>query len=70
MAGRDSAIGCSALAVDCDSESGADLLQPQVAESAEPFDENTGRHALDGVEVDGGSERDRILAGLQHDFTR
>jgi hypothetical protein len=34
--------GCSALAVDCDSKSGTDLFHPQVTETAEPFDQNTG----------------------------
>jgi hypothetical protein len=38
---------CSALAVDCDSKGGTDLFHPQVTETAEPFDQNTGRHALD-----------------------
>jgi hypothetical protein len=32
---------CSALAVDCDSESGTDLFHPQITETAEPFDQNT-----------------------------
>jgi hypothetical protein len=58
------------LAVDCDRQSGTDLFHPQVTETAEPLHQNTGRHALDGVEVDGGSARDRIVAGLQHDLTR
>lgn len=57
------------MAVDCDSKRGTDLFHPQVAETAEALDQNSGRHAFEGVEVDGGSTRDRIFAGLQHDFT-
>jgi hypothetical protein len=60
--------GRSSLAVDCDRKSGTDLVHPRVTEPAEPLDQDTGRHALDGVEVDGGSAWDRIFTGLQHDL--
>lgn len=58
------------MAVECDSKSVTDLLHLKVAQTAEPLDEYSGRDALDGGEVDDGSERDRIFAGLQYDFTR
>lgn len=62
--------GRSALAVHCDRQSGTNLFHSQVAQAAEPLHENAGRHALDGVQVDGGSARHRIFAGIQHDFAR
>src|SRR5688572_23522190 len=61
-------VGRSSLAVDCDSKSGTDLFHPRVTETAEPLDQETGRHALDRVEVDSGSARDRVFTGLQHDL--
>ena len=45
--------GPSALTVGRDRESAADLTQAGVGETAESFDEDADRDALNGVEVDG-----------------
>jgi hypothetical protein len=61
--------GCgSALAVHCDGERAADLLHAIVSEAAEALYEDTGRNALDGVEVHRARARDRVGARFQQDL--
>ena len=55
----------SALTVDRDRESAADLAHAGVAETAESFDEDAERDALNRVEVDGRTPEDRIIVGGQ-----
>lgn len=58
----------SALAVDRNLEGAADLPQAGIGETAEPFDEHPDRDALDQVEVDGRTTRDRVVAGFEDDL--
>jgi hypothetical protein len=60
----------SAPAVDCDGQSGADLIHTSIAQPAEPLDENPDGHALDRVDVDRRPARHRIPFGLQQDLAR
>ena len=53
-----------------DFEGAADLIHPLVAETAEPFDERSERHALDRVEVDDRFPWDRIRGRLEQHLTR
>jgi len=60
----------SALTVDRDSESATDVAQAGVGETAESFDEDTDRDALDRVQVDGRTPGDRIIVRLEDDLAR
>jgi hypothetical protein len=48
----------------------ADLSHPVVAEPAEAFDQNCDRNALDGIEVDGRGQGDRVITRLEYDLAR
>jgi len=58
----------SARAVDRDREGAAHLAHSCVAQPAEPVEQHTDRHTLDGVEVDCRTTRYRVIAGLEHHF--
>ena len=58
----------SAVAVDRDFEGATDLPQAGIGQTAESFDEDADRDALDRVEVDGRAPRDRIVAGFEDDL--
>lgn len=55
-------------AVDGDRQGRANLAHPFIAEAAQPFDQDSGGDALDGVEIDSGSLRDRVISGFEYDF--
>ena len=62
------ATTASASAVDGDLESTADLAHAGIGQPSESRDEHGDPDALDGVEVDCCSARDRVVAGLEDDF--
>jgi hypothetical protein len=46
----------------------ADLAHAGIGQAAKPFDDHTGRHALDRVEVDSRVPGDRVVAGFEDDL--
>lgn len=60
---------CSlAAAIDRYLERGTDLAHAPIGQAAEPLDQDSYSHALDGVQVDGATPGYRVLVGLQHDL--
>lgn len=60
--------GSWSAAIDGHFKSSAYLTHPLVGQAAEPLDQETHRHALDGVQVDGAAARYWVVVRLEHHF--
>ena len=58
------------LTIDRHTKGNADLAHPRVAKSTNSLHKHRDRHTFDRIKVDNAASADRIVAGVQHYFTR